>query len=614
MTTRTLRNGDSRDLPIEPGQSMAVVAVSGTYSASVIAGLAAPSTIATNATGGTYGPYATGAVIRLQSSAASEIDFDVDVTPAIVSDTHVLAQTDAATGGVSLVAGGSVFGARAANTIAFYGDSLTEQAANYLTPPTTNQAQTSGAAFWIKGTELLCPSGAGTLAYNSTTLTLTWAANGESAGAATDASKSGMIYVPSSVANHGIYLNWFGGSRTYTTFSLAVTAKTAAFNLLDYRVTGFPTLAMAFAKQQLKLAYFQDVQNGNEAIYGLGGANSTDFLAASWQWSTIQSEIAVLCIGQNDAPAAVTATQTIANIKAILPLINAAKVVICTLPPRDSDTGAQGKAKQRINNWIYELCASSPRLVFFDLFSYLANPATGTYLAENTSDNVHLSGAGAVSVGKPMGVKMLELVGGSGRKVQRRGFFAMYDATDNIYGSSLATAGMDTFEGSGGTAISGISGTIPAGWKVTRTTGANIAAVGSNAAYTDKPGSDYRWTISGATTTEVLTLQPVATFSNGLAVGTVVECYLSLNVVSSTALEEISVQLYDNGSGTAVRGFYLASSKIKDFTGPLVIRTPDWTLPTGFTNLTALIKVGTGNAGAAVIAFEDFRVGPKQPV
>lgn len=105
MTTRTLRNGDSRDLPIEPGQSMAVVAVSGTYSASVIAGLAAPSTIATNAIGGTYGPYATGAVIRLQSSAASEIDFDVDVMPAIVSDTHVFAQTDAATGGVSLVAG-----------------------------------------------------------------------------------------------------------------------------------------------------------------------------------------------------------------------------------------------------------------------------------------------------------------------------------------------------------------------------------------------------------------------------------------------------------------------------------------------------------------------------
>lgn len=106
MTTRTLRNGDSRDLPIEPGQSMAVVAVSGTYSASVIAGLAAPSTIATNATGGTYGPYATGAVIRLQSSAASEIDFDVDVTPAIVSDTHVLAKTDAATGGIELSAGG----------------------------------------------------------------------------------------------------------------------------------------------------------------------------------------------------------------------------------------------------------------------------------------------------------------------------------------------------------------------------------------------------------------------------------------------------------------------------------------------------------------------------
>jgi hypothetical protein len=99
MTTQTIRNGASIRLNVLPGQSVAVVAVSGTYNASIVQG-AGLGVIATAATGGTYGPYASGIVILLTASAASEIDFDVAVTPVIVSDTLVTASIDPVTGGV----------------------------------------------------------------------------------------------------------------------------------------------------------------------------------------------------------------------------------------------------------------------------------------------------------------------------------------------------------------------------------------------------------------------------------------------------------------------------------------------------------------------------------
>jgi len=86
MATETIRNGQSIRLNVLPGESVAVVAVTGTYNASIVQGEGV-GVIATNATVATYGPYANGIVILLTASAASEIDFDIGVTPVIASDT-----------------------------------------------------------------------------------------------------------------------------------------------------------------------------------------------------------------------------------------------------------------------------------------------------------------------------------------------------------------------------------------------------------------------------------------------------------------------------------------------------------------------------------------------
>ena len=107
MTTQTLRNGQSVDIVVPSGQSLGVVAVSGTYNATTIAGVTLGS-IASAATGGTYGPYTGGgAEIRLTASATSEIDFEVAVTPDIASDTVALIKTNPLTGGVTGLVGPS---------------------------------------------------------------------------------------------------------------------------------------------------------------------------------------------------------------------------------------------------------------------------------------------------------------------------------------------------------------------------------------------------------------------------------------------------------------------------------------------------------------------------
>ena len=88
MTTQTIRNGTSIEVVIPTGQTLKVVAVSGTYNASVVRGTGIGTTLSTLATGASYGTYAYDSVVRLVSSDASEIDFDVAVSPVVDSDTE----------------------------------------------------------------------------------------------------------------------------------------------------------------------------------------------------------------------------------------------------------------------------------------------------------------------------------------------------------------------------------------------------------------------------------------------------------------------------------------------------------------------------------------------
>ena len=126
MTTQTIRNGTSIEVVIPTGQTLKVVAVSGTYNASVVRGTGIGTTLSTLATGASYGPYAYDSVVRLVSSDASEIDFDVAVTPVVDSDTEPKFAFDSTGAVTGLVGPGGVkypvnnrntLGANAASTV-----------------------------------------------------------------------------------------------------------------------------------------------------------------------------------------------------------------------------------------------------------------------------------------------------------------------------------------------------------------------------------------------------------------------------------------------------------------------------------------------------------------
>lgn len=82
--SNTIRGGRSIDLNVQAGESLKVSTISGTYTATVLAGAGKGTNLATDSSGGgTYGPYASAVTIRIKTSADGLADFDVAVTPVL---------------------------------------------------------------------------------------------------------------------------------------------------------------------------------------------------------------------------------------------------------------------------------------------------------------------------------------------------------------------------------------------------------------------------------------------------------------------------------------------------------------------------------------------------
>ena len=79
--SQTLFAGQTRDLPIQNGESIAVACISGTYSITIIEGASAGSAIVTgSAANAVYGPY-TPIKVRLSCADASSVDFEIGTNP-----------------------------------------------------------------------------------------------------------------------------------------------------------------------------------------------------------------------------------------------------------------------------------------------------------------------------------------------------------------------------------------------------------------------------------------------------------------------------------------------------------------------------------------------------
>ena len=87
-----IRNGQTIDVAVQPGQSIGISSITGTVTATVITGTSAgTSLLSASTSGGVFGPYASGAVVRLTAGADSIVDYDTGVPPLNAYDSAVKA-------------------------------------------------------------------------------------------------------------------------------------------------------------------------------------------------------------------------------------------------------------------------------------------------------------------------------------------------------------------------------------------------------------------------------------------------------------------------------------------------------------------------------------------
>lgn len=113
----SINNGQGLDIAIPPGQSIAISSITGTYSATLLDG-AGRGVLAKDSAGGEiFGPYPSGATVRVKAGNNSHVAFDVAVSPVAKADlvAHYKTDEDGNVAGLAAPGGGQVDMRRSAN-------------------------------------------------------------------------------------------------------------------------------------------------------------------------------------------------------------------------------------------------------------------------------------------------------------------------------------------------------------------------------------------------------------------------------------------------------------------------------------------------------------------
>lgn len=376
MTTRTIRNGATITVPVETGETLKIVAVTGTYTATIVRGTGIGTALATAATGGSYGPYAYAVVVSIAASAASEIDFDVATVPSVVSDSPVAFSVDVL-GKVAALQGAdgrevSIFPAAGLLRVAIMADSMGASAAGNSTITSltrSNNVVTGVLTTHGRGTGEICSIyNCLDTSFNANDVAVTRVdANTftyPSIGA--DGSTADLVAVTKpmqlqshSTCNDNSFMFWLQ-SKTGAALKLVRNAGRSGHNSAD-----------------MLARYDADIVNGpaHDAVFYLTGYN--DWVTAGY-----------------------TADQVYANV-----VDQQAKspgklfVIISSIPWTTGGTAANRKEALKYNRKIRAFCASRPNVRFADAAKYLIDATNATAFSPLTgmlqSDGIHPSPKGA---------------------------------------------------------------------------------------------------------------------------------------------------------------------------------------------------------------------------
>jgi hypothetical protein len=507
--------------------------------------------------------------------------------------------------------------------IAFFGTSITQSAGQvqlygYRISTTVNGFTSS---YWaILWADPETPSGVGTWSYDATAKTATWAAFGESAGVAVDVSRSGVFYLTSSVAGHGLTIVWDGTGTTYGTGSTTVTVPA---NGNQYQAIWSPRSYVACALMQAGASWriaTTSVYPFGIACGGTPGLNATVLANSIWQTSQIVADVDVIETGTNDINGGRTAAQIIADLTTIIKARQAAgtpNIGVLTIPPRTGYSAGQLRIRNQVNKWIRDYCAANVGMRCLDVAAAITDPATGVWVTNYSADNVHPAPLGAWAMGRVISAWLLSLEADTPYWPD---YNDTYDATTNPYAALQAAAGYTAFTGTGGTAGAGASGVVPANYTLQRQSG-TISAVGSQPARTDGiAGNWYQIVITGGGANEYMRLEPQSnplTLSTyGIAAGDQIEGYLEVNISASVGLKVIDMLLTWGGlSGRYIDAFtdqLGGNLALTDSPGKFWLRLPPATVPVGATTVSILFRAGADTS--ATVQFGRWTVNKVRPV
>lgn len=333
-------------------------------------------------------------------------------------------------------------------------------------------------------------------------------------------------------------------------------------------------------------------------------------------------DVVIVDMGTNDITGTTTTKEEIheLRVKATEDLVKAGfKVILLTILARSTASWASNSPQRKKANWVNQKSRDYFRdhkdVIVYDwnIDWVDVTSADGNPVADYTNDGIHFTPRGAYSVGKGLWDRVLSKMLPSG--VSR--ITSPDDKFDATYNPLGVVNSNPMFIGTGGTAGTGVTGSVPASITVERATGSNVTVVSSIVNKGVHEGNNIRLTFTlGGTADEtfyVRTLpvdsahslagkwvQPFVTFSTTTAADTIKA--IKLVLIDQANTNNKSENFKDNGT------YYFPASAISQ--GQLIGRPIK--LLSNSTNCRIRVEIIVNGAGTVAPVIEISKMGFRQ--
>jgi len=347
---------------------------------------------------------------------------------------------------------------------------------------------------------------------------------------------------------------------------------------------------------------------------GVGGDTTALMLARIQAVVNTGADWAFVMGGTNDIFTSPTSTDyaaIFANLKQIYStLLNAGMKVVAVTPPvrnTGSQANAQIVAQLELNRLILSYAAATPNMIGVNAYGATVSPtdASGNqktnYLYDSTT---HPSNIGAYAIGKAVKAQLEFYLPPTQNLLE-----SIADNNTTWAGSkNLLSTGL--FQGSGGSAGTGASGTVPTGWTASRSSGAaGTSVVMSVPARSDGFGNNLTLTVTGdaAETTGLLDVV-CSSFHAQVTAGDVLRARCLVSVGSPVAIKGFYLRLSVTAGGVTTTYFSMVNQQtdvaMAEGITDCVFETPPLTVPSGsVTAATLSLRARVGASASGTVSF-----------